>query len=49
LSQSANRWTEIQTTEHPPDHPATFPEGKYLKAIYLRTEPARSSQFAGNR
>ena len=49
LSQSANRWTEIQTTEHPPDHPATFPEGKYLKAIYLRTELARSSQFAGNR
>lgn len=42
ISRSSNRWTEVQTTEHPADHPATFAEGKYLKAIYLRTEPSRS-------
>lgn len=36
LSQMPHRWTEVQTTEHPPDHPADFPEGRYLKAIYLR-------------
>ncbi len=49
LSRSTCRWTEVQTMEHPLDHPATFPEGKYLKAIYLRTEPSRSLQVAGNR
>lgn len=27
---------EMQTTRHPPDHPATFPEGEYLKCIYFR-------------
>jgi 23S rRNA (cytosine1962-C5)-methyltransferase len=26
---------EITTTRQPPDHPATFPEMEYLKAIYL--------------
>jgi len=26
---------ELQTTGHAPDHPATFPEANYLKAIYL--------------
>jgi 23S rRNA (cytosine1962-C5)-methyltransferase len=26
---------EIQRTQHPKDHPATFAEAKYLKAIYL--------------
>lgn len=37
LSQSTLRWSEIRTTQHPADHPSTFPEGNYLKAIYLRT------------
>jgi len=34
--ESARPFTEIQTTGHAPDHPATFPEAQYLKAIYLR-------------
>jgi 23S rRNA (cytosine1962-C5)-methyltransferase len=35
---SGRRWMELETTEHPPDHPAGFPEAKYLKCIYLRLE-----------
>jgi 23S rRNA (cytosine1962-C5)-methyltransferase len=27
---------ELRTTRHAPDHPATFTEAEYLKAIYLR-------------
>lgn len=27
---------EMETTGHPPDHPATFPEARYLKCIYLQ-------------
>jgi 23S rRNA (cytosine1962-C5)-methyltransferase len=27
---------ELMTTAHPPDHPATFPEAHYLKAIYFQ-------------
>jgi 23S rRNA (cytosine1962-C5)-methyltransferase len=34
--QSRRRFTEWRTTAHPPDHPATFPEARYLKCIYLR-------------
>ena len=30
----------LKTAAHPPDHPATFPEAEYLKAIYLQFEPA---------
>lgn len=30
------RYVELATTGHPPDHPATFPEAHYLKCIYLR-------------
>jgi 23S rRNA (cytosine1962-C5)-methyltransferase len=33
--KSGRRFNELQTTRHPPDHPATFPEGEYLKCIYL--------------
>jgi 23S rRNA (cytosine1962-C5)-methyltransferase len=33
---SARAFEEIQTTRHAPDHPATFKEAEYLKAIYLR-------------
>jgi 23S rRNA (cytosine1962-C5)-methyltransferase len=34
-TQSGRTFTELQTTGHPADHPATFPEANYLKAIYL--------------
>ena len=33
---SGRRYSELQTTGHAPDHPATFPEAQYLKAIYLK-------------
>lgn len=35
---SGRRFAEIETTAHPVDHPATFPEARYLKCIYLRFE-----------
>ena len=47
LSQTPTRWTEVQTTEHPVDHPAGFPEGRYLKAIYLRTAQDRGTGRSG--
>ena len=34
--KSKRRFSEIGRTGHPPDHPATFKEAKYLKAIYLK-------------
>ncbi|MEW6305659.1 MAG: class I SAM-dependent methyltransferase [Verrucomicrobiota bacterium] len=34
--QSTRPFTELRTTRHPADHPASFPEAEYLKAIYLR-------------
>jgi 23S rRNA (cytosine1962-C5)-methyltransferase len=34
--RSGRRFTELKTAGHAPDHPATFPEANYLKAIYLR-------------
>ena len=34
--ESGRGFTELETTGHAPDHPATFPEARYLKAIYLR-------------
>jgi 23S rRNA (cytosine1962-C5)-methyltransferase len=34
--KSARASQEIRTTRHAPDHPATFKEAEYLKAIYLR-------------
>jgi 23S rRNA (cytosine1962-C5)-methyltransferase len=33
---TARPFTEWQTTGHAPDHPTTFPEAQYLKAVYLR-------------
>jgi 23S rRNA (cytosine1962-C5)-methyltransferase len=33
---SGRKFVEIETTNHPPDHPATFAEAQYLKCIYLR-------------
>ena len=37
-TKSKRKFQEIQTTGHAPDHPATFKEAEYLKAIYLRFE-----------
>jgi len=34
--QSGRPFEELQTTRHPPDHPATFAEAHYLKTIYLK-------------
>lgn len=34
--ESRKSFQEIQTTRHAPDHPATFKEAEYLKAIYLQ-------------
>jgi 23S rRNA (cytosine1962-C5)-methyltransferase len=31
-------YTELAVAAEPPDHPASFPEAKYLKAIYLTCE-----------
>jgi 23S rRNA (cytosine1962-C5)-methyltransferase len=33
---AGRRFHELETTGHPVDHPAGFPEAHYLKAIYLR-------------
>jgi len=33
---SGRGFRELGTTGHAPDHPATFPEARYLKCIYLR-------------
>ncbi|MCG3149527.1 MAG: Ribosomal RNA large subunit methyltransferase I [Verrucomicrobiae bacterium] len=34
-AQAGRPFKELRTTGHAPDHPATFPEANYLKAIYL--------------
>lgn len=36
LRTSNRPWQELETTGHAPDHPATFPEARYLKALYAR-------------
>jgi 23S rRNA (cytosine1962-C5)-methyltransferase len=33
---SGRKFEELETTRHPPDHPALFPEAEYLKGIYIR-------------
>ena len=33
---SGRKFVEIETTSHPPDHPATFAEANYLKCIFLK-------------
>jgi len=38
-ARSGRKFVELETTGHPPDHPAAFPEAEYLKAIYLREQP----------
>jgi 23S rRNA (cytosine1962-C5)-methyltransferase len=34
--EAGRTFEELRTTRHAPDHPATFKEADYLKAIYLR-------------
>ena len=34
--KAGRTFEELRTTRHAPDHPATFKEAQYLKAIYLR-------------
>jgi 23S rRNA (cytosine1962-C5)-methyltransferase len=34
--KSGRKFTELKTSLHPPDHPATFKEAEYLKVIYLK-------------
>jgi len=34
--RSGRAFHPLETTGHPPDHPSTFPEAAYLKAIYLK-------------
>ncbi len=36
VRKSGRQFQELRTTHHAPDHPATFKEAEYLKAIYLR-------------
>jgi 23S rRNA (cytosine1962-C5)-methyltransferase len=36
--KTGRRFEELQTTRHAPDHPATFKEAEYLKAIYLKNQ-----------
>lgn len=33
---TGRKFQELQTSTHAPDHPATFPEARYLKCIFLR-------------
>ena len=35
-ASSGGKIEKMQTTGHPPDHPANFPEAEYLKAIYIK-------------
>ncbi|MGA2865812.1 MAG: class I SAM-dependent methyltransferase [Verrucomicrobiota bacterium] len=35
VARSGRACRELETTRHPPDHPATFKEAEYLKAIYF--------------
>jgi 23S rRNA (cytosine1962-C5)-methyltransferase len=34
--KSGRKFREMETTGHPADHPAKFPEAMYLKCIYLQ-------------
>jgi len=38
LLRTGRKFAEIQRTQHAVDHPATFPEAEYLKAIYYRID-----------
>ncbi|MGI9609060.1 MAG: class I SAM-dependent rRNA methyltransferase, partial [Acidimicrobiia bacterium] len=36
LDRSGRTFAPIESFGHPVDHPVTFPEGRYLKAIFAR-------------
>jgi 23S rRNA (cytosine1962-C5)-methyltransferase len=36
VRKSGRKLAELETTGHPPDHPASFKEAEYLKCIYFR-------------
>lgn len=40
---------ELHRAEHPPDHPARFPEASYLKCLALRKKPTRTSPRRASR
>ncbi|MBI3853760.1 MAG: class I SAM-dependent methyltransferase [Verrucomicrobia bacterium] len=48
-AKSGRKFVELQTMGHPPDHPATFKEAEYLKAIYLKFENLRRSPSPARR
>jgi len=37
-ARSGRRFEVLESTRHPPDHPAGIPEAHYLKCIYLKTK-----------
>lgn len=37
-ADQAGRWTELWRSAHAPDHPANFPEARYLKCVALRLD-----------
>ncbi|HXP60813.1 MAG TPA: class I SAM-dependent methyltransferase [Dongiaceae bacterium] len=43
VARSGRRAQELQTTGHPPDHPAVFKEARYLKAIFFELVSGRGS------
>ena len=47
--KSGRKFVELQTTRHPPDHPATFKEAEYLKAVYMKFETPRRSRSGAKR
>jgi len=44
--KSGRKFSELRTTAHAPDHPATFKEAAYLKAIYLKLDQGNRSRKA---
>ncbi len=39
VEESRRNFVELERTAHALDHPATFPEAKYLKCLFVRFEP----------
>ena len=39
VEASGRDFVELERTAHAPDHPATFPEAKYLKCLFVSFEP----------
>jgi 23S rRNA (cytosine1962-C5)-methyltransferase len=44
VAATGRAFNDLRTTGHAPDHPATFKEARYLKAIYLSEQQARSPE-----